>query len=61
VEKEAACLGVVCCSKFVKGSTRFVAGRICVAVVEFLRSQQVVFLSNLCLKPWKGVERPEGL
>jgi hypothetical protein len=61
MEKEVVCLGVTSCSKFIQEACVLVVGKICVAVVEFLKSQQVEFLSNLCWKPWRGVERPEGL
>jgi hypothetical protein len=42
-------------------SVEFVAGKIRVTIVKFLRSQEVEFFSNLCWKPQRGVERPEGL
>jgi hypothetical protein len=47
VKKEAACLGVMCYSKFVEEARVLLLGEFVFAVVEFLRSQQVEFLSNL--------------
>jgi hypothetical protein len=42
-------------------SKHLAAERIFVIVVEFLKSQQVEFLSNLCWKPYRGVEMYEEL
>jgi hypothetical protein len=48
MEKKASVMGVMICSKFVKGSKHFVVGQIFIASLEFLWSQQRFFLSNLC-------------
>jgi len=61
MDKEAVFPGVMCFLKFIQGSMNFSARRIRVEVVEFLRSQQVEFLSNLYWKIWTRVERFKGL
>jgi hypothetical protein len=61
VKKEVERLGATSCSKFIQEASVLDVGQICVAIVEFLKSRQVEFVSNLFWKPWRGVERLAGL
>jgi len=61
IDKETMFLGETSFSKFIQEACVLVGGWICVAVVKFLKSQQIEFLPNLCWKPGRGVERPMGL
>jgi hypothetical protein len=61
MEKEFVFLGATICLKFIQGACVLVIGLICVAVVEFLKFEQVELFSNMCWSPWRGMEIPEGL
>jgi hypothetical protein len=51
MEKEVVFLGVTSYLEFIKEAGVLAARRICITIIEFLKSQQVEFLSNLCWKP----------
>jgi hypothetical protein len=61
VKKEVVFLGVTCCLKFTEEACVLLLGEFVFAVVEFLRSQQADFMSNLCWNPWRGVEKIDRL
>jgi hypothetical protein len=48
VNKEATFLGVMCCSKFTEEEHDLLLEKFLFLAVEFMRSQQIEFLSNLC-------------
>jgi hypothetical protein len=50
-KEKVVCLGVTSCSNFAKEARILLLGEFVFAVVEFLKSQQVEFMSNLCWKP----------